>query len=362
MHFQGGFKILREFAGDDLPHDKNKASKKMLSNLPVSLSSIRSMLITFELIEMKLDRKKTSQPPTLLSQDDKYSLWKSYTIPLSLPDRYLTADNLITAVVAAESFFMALIIQLHKHAKETKAFYKDGNRPCKIIPCEEEFHGVFLDLDRVIELFKAEIDRRAASKMKLRKAYLSLCVIHAANRFLLIKDPQQPDDEKRLASLPSLCEEIVDMSQEVLDLGGNLGGLSLPGPITNSTIMNPLLVVAKSGSPMSVRRRAVEQLYRQRLEGVWDSRLGAGIGEAIIRRETEATKQYRNMPELNNLQLTNSTARPWGSPEDEDYVHPLARVCNTSLGFLEGRNVMMGLRTWREWLDDIEPEEVIVSW
>lgn len=279
LHFQSGFKILREFAGDDLPQDKDEAAK-MLSNLPVSLSSIRSMLISFELIEMKLDPKKTSQPPTLLSEDDKYCMWQAYTLPESQPGRYLTADNLTKAVKAAESFFMALVIQTYQHAKDTKNVYLSGIRPCHVIPCETEFHRVFNELDKVVALFKAEIDRWAASKMHFRKAYLSLCIIHAANKFSLAKDPQEPDEAKRRAGLPALCESIVDMSEEVLNLGGNLGGLSIPGPITNSTVMNPLLVVAKSGAPKSVRKRAIEQLYRPRLEGVWDSRLGASMGES----------------------------------------------------------------------------------
>lgn len=81
-----------------------------------------------------------------------------------------------------------------------------------------------------------------------------------------------------------------------------------------------------------------------------------------MRREAAATEQYRQMPELDNLQLINATARPWGSPKDEDYIHPLARICNTGLAFMEGRNVLIRLRTWREWLLDIEPEEEVVSW
>lgn len=362
MHFLSGFRMLREFAGDDLPKEKAKATQALSRSLPVSVSSIRSMLIAFELIEMKLDPKTTSQPPTLLSQDDTYCLWQSYSIPRALPGRYLTSENLTKAITAAESLFMSLVINTHQHAKDAKRIYQEGRRPCTVVPCEKEFHRVFLEIDRVLTIFKAEMDRWTLPRANFRKAYLSLCIIHASTRFGLAKDPQEMDEQKRLASLPALCESIVDMSEEVLDLGGNLGGHSIPGPITNSTVMNPLLVVAKSGSPMSVRQRAIKQLYRPRLEGVWDSRLGASMGEAIIRRETRATKEYLEMPELNNLELLNVTARPWGSPGDEDYVHPLARVCNTSLSFMKGRSVLIRLRTWREWLQDIEPESEVVYW
>lgn len=130
LHFRSGCKLLGALQATTLSTSAEGGQPKRaivcaaseLSKAPVSISSIRSMLISFEMVEAKLDRGKISEPPALLSDDDNYGMWKSYTVPWMPPGhgRYLSSQTLSKAILAAGSLFMNLIIDSLVHAKETK--------------------------------------------------------------------------------------------------------------------------------------------------------------------------------------------------------------------------------------------------
>jgi hypothetical protein len=74
MHWTAGRQLLREFDKEEAARllEIGKTGQPLLTPLalPVSVSSVRSMLIALEMVESEIDKAKISQPPTLLSKED----------------------------------------------------------------------------------------------------------------------------------------------------------------------------------------------------------------------------------------------------------------------------------------------------
>lgn len=378
MHWRSGYHLLLDF-----DHEEEARLRKLAKTgqplsappeLPVSVSSVRSMLIAFEALESKMDKTKISQPPTLLSEADTYSFWKTYTAPKAplVLGRYLTVENISKAVQAAESLFMALIFSSQSHGKELKALYTEHGYGVLRQANQDQSaqQRGFVEVENAATLFRSELDD-TGSKLKLRptklaelhKAVVSLRLLQSVNQFLLRHDPEQPDAILRQQSLPELCTHIVDLAEEATNLEAAIGYMRTGGPISSPTIMNPLLVVAKSGFGVATRLRAQELLWKPRMEGVWDSRLASCLAEKMLLRESFASRQYREVPGLKDVVIDNPIARGWdGDGSHEDMILPLARISNASMIFTSGRSMRVFLRTWKEWLDEEEGEAFDIEW
>ncbi|KAJ3529528.1 hypothetical protein NM208_g9718 [Fusarium decemcellulare] len=380
LHFRSGCNLLRALETATIqPRGSDTVSKYASTQIesrrqdtPVSIASMRSMLVSFQMLETKLDRMKISTPPSFLSENDNYSYWRSYTGPRSLAcGRYLSGRNLSQAVLAVESLFYTLAIDCLTQAKDLREIYAE--KGLKGLPrdglCQEDRYRGFNEINRTIRLFKDELEScpgppiRPVELLELRKAYLSLCVLQSTNRLLLIEDPDIPNPDKRIASLPTLCKKIVDMAEEVFGLESTVGCLRTEEPICAPTIVNPLIAVVKWGFGRENRQRARRLLDLPRLEGLWDFRMVAHMSDAMLEREARATNEYSQQQELDGVYIPSPTARGWKpGAEDERAIHPLARMCNSSLHHIAARKVKLTLRTWKEWLEDHPGEDTIIVW
>lgn len=199
--------------------------------------------------------------------------------------------------------------------------------------------------------------------LQLRKALVSLCALQATNRLFLMQDPDEPDRQRRLAGLPALCTEVVDLCEDFLALETTVGCLRAGNPISAPTITKLLAALAKSGFGRETRERAVRLLFTPRLEGLWDSRMGAHIVQRMLDRETEKNKEYQEQRDLDGVVIDNPIGRGWvATGESEESIHPLARVCHSTRDFLSGRKVKLTIWTWKEWLEGSPGGEAIISW
>lgn len=384
FHFRSGCNLLHEAERNeraaahpsqqvDEPGDaeKSRPSPRRPRPSPVSLSSIRSMLVSIEMSESKFDRRRTSEKPRLLTPDGSFSLWSRYQVPTH-PTRRLTPESLRSAGEAAESLFMTLIVASRIHAKKMQDLYAEGGydmvRAAGSTQANPpELVDAFRNIQRAARIFEEEIESRPRIRptemVQLRRAYLSLCIIQSSNLFILGGDPDEPDPDRRFRSLPALCSHTLDLAEEACGLETTVGCHRGGGPVSSVTLMNPVTFVAKAGFGRRTRQRAIGMLHRPRLEGVAHSRLAASLAQKMVDREAAATREYLGRPDLDGITVDNPTSWGWdGAGESGESIHPLARICNYTLQMAGGRYVRVGLRTWKEWLEGEDGEEYGFTW
>lgn len=376
MHFKYGYNLLNEFDNPNalLRDGKPKREKPNPSKIPVSIGALRSVLIAFEMRENKISAGRVSKLPSLLSQNDNFMLWASYVTPRYPPafGNYINPDNLSQAIRNSESLFMALLFSSLQHANNLKKHYVEGRLEMLTAPgpSQEPLLRCFGELEKTLKCFQAELDARPGKgdwrrgETHLRQAYLCLSLMQTTNRFLLRHDPDEPDGQARLETLPTLCDNIVKLATKIMNLEKKHGCIRSGSSIANPTVLNPVAIVAKSGFCHATRKRAVQLLRRPRLEGVWDSLMVASFADAIVQREMAATKEYNMDPTVERIAIDDFTARGWSPVEggSRDDVHPMARVLFTAMEFTGGRQARLELRTWREWLEGTPSQSVWIYW
>lgn len=381
LHFRSGCKLLQELETDAATVQLVPERDQLLG--PVSLSSIRSLLIGFEMVESKMDPNRVSVPPKLLApekQDSNYSAWQRYSLPTSptVFGGYASPDSLSRVTRAAESLFMTLVISAMAQATVLKKLYEQGGYDLlRLTPKHEDpmaIHDSFKTLERASSLFASELDALEGPKMRpseateLRKAYVSLLILQTSTRMLLRSDPDEPDPQRRLDSLPKQCSYLVDRCEEVLALETTVGCLRDGGPVASPPLMNPIVYMVKTGFHKKTRDRALQLLRKPRLEGVWDSCMSAALAEEMMMREAEASREYRKDPVLRDVHIDHPSARGWipavpsENDEDEVQIVPLARICNYTMVPLSAREAILTLRTWKEWLEGSPGKNFHIQW
>ncbi|KEY72677.1 hypothetical protein S7711_10223, partial [Stachybotrys chartarum IBT 7711] len=382
--FQSGYNLLREFDTEstldnsDRPLNTSPRDLPSASAIPISLSTLRSILIGFEMRNNKLNSTRISQLPTLLSRDDSISRWTSYAAPHSpsASGNYVTVASLGEAMTTAEVLFYHLALSSQQYANEMKRFYAAGKNILESSRSQishnvsQRAHRLcFKEIQKAIEIFNAEFGLRrwprakAAEQAQLRRAFLPLRLMHATNRFMLREDPDTPDEVKRSQTLPALCVQIVDLAEEMMSLERTYGCKRSGDSIPNSTVMNPLYTVARSGFGAETRQRAMKLLRCPRVEGLWDSAMAASLANAVMLREKTASQEYWKREEMKGICIDDYTPRGWkAEAAGQDSIHPLARLCNSTMSFGKGRRASIGLRTWWEWLEDLPGQEVMIQW
>ncbi|KAK7420245.1 hypothetical protein QQX98_002900 [Neonectria punicea] len=332
---------------------------------PVSLSSVSSILTGFQITEQALSRGGVSDLPTLVSHHDSFTAWHYYTAPTKPP--YLTVDNLTRANRAAESLMNGLNFFMQKHAQEIKdLFTGKGNVDLldSMASKQSSETRCFIEISKAIRSFKREFkEKRAGHKSsdltewQLKKALLTLRLYHETDRFIILKDPDEPDMVKRSAALPKIGVRIVGLAEEILNLAeaskGGSDKLFMPSPPTSS----PLLVVAHSGLTQASRRRAVSLLKRPQLVGTWDSLLSARLAEAIMEREETAV--YEDWLR----RATDGNLLPDMEERDEDVpVQPVHRIISMTVCLTGRRKATISLKTWQEWMQGKPGQQNAIQW
>lgn len=380
LHFRSGCKLLQELEADAATVQLVPERSQLLG--PISLTSIRSLLIGFEMVESKMDPNRVSVPPKLLAPEkqDNYSAWQRYILPTSptVFGGYASSDSLSQATRAAESLFMTLVISAMAQATVLRKLYDEGGYDLlhSTPICEDPIAILdsFKTLERASSLFASELDAPEGPKMRpseateLRKAYISLLILQISTRMLLRSDPDEPDPHRRLKSLPTQCSYLMDRCEEVLALETTVGCLRDGGPVASSPLMNPIVYMVKTGFHKKTRDRAVQLLRKPRLEGVWDSCMSAALAGEMMMREAEASREYSKDPVLRDVHIDHPSARGWipaaSADDDEDEVHivPLARICNYTMVPLSAREAILTLRTWKEWFEGSPGKNFYIQW
>ncbi|KAF5556358.1 transcriptional regulatory moc3 [Fusarium mexicanum] len=357
LHLQAGCNLLRELQS---PATKNRTTldqeqlpdvtqeESWIASVPVSIAPIQSILVAFELQLEALDHGGITESPTLLLQNKTFHAWRYYTAPRST--HRSTPESINQAYRAAESLFSGLILFSQEHSKQLGDLQsgKSGPEGLSMLVARQESHTrCYNQIKKAINIFQHEVD-----EMKLEPhTVLPLHLFQAANRLVLIQDPEEHDLEKRQNDLPALYKSIVDLAEQIMNLD--------PVKTRRVSYTQHLFLVAHSGIGQLTRRRAVTLLRRPRLESGWDSLISASLAEAIMDREREAACEYRLEQGLHAG--TDGGEKKEGQKEEEE-VDPMFRIFNITFAFTGPREARIVLRTWREKLEDIAGRSRVIQW
>lgn len=383
MHFKAGIGLLQELEDaereqrsqsllftDDLQlQAKSDQAQKSLLSIPVSISSIRSILIGFEMREKALQSEADNENAgilTLLSPGDSFSLWNYYTAPpFSWSCKNLHPEMLLKANRVAESLQSALVLFAQQRFKDLEQVFVNADIDVlRALVLDQEPHiRCFKEIAKVIETIQREFDLRSeklGKPMPPNKTYLSLQLYHAANRFILLADPDEPDLLKRHKQGPALCAYMVELAEQILNLDKDTQEGKLHPPI-----MHPLILVAHAGRPQKIRLRAMELLRQLRLEGLWDSLMSASLAEVTMATERAAAREWKSKvaadPTLKAFEGRDYLESKEGSDEEEE-VDPLHRVMRVTMRFTGRREAAVVLRTRGDYVSGVSGRRGIMQW
>ncbi|EEU35780.1 uncharacterized protein NECHADRAFT_44351 [Fusarium vanettenii 77-13-4] len=366
IHLRAGYKLLQEIQQEEdarwNPKSRSSPSTESAASIsPISLSSISSILTGFHISEQALSRGGISDLPMLILRHDSFTEWRTYTAPSKMP--YLTVENLTRASRASESLLNGLVLFMQRHANQIKDIFlgTGGTSLMESIALKQEPETRrFAEISRAMQLFQNEVDVREAEASDyladswVNRTLLTLKLFQETSRFILLKDPDEPDLVRRHAELPAAAMRLVKLAEEILNLVGESCDKPLvPSPPTST----PLFILAHSGITQETRRRAIELLKRPKMVGIWDTLLSARIGEAIMEREKSAAyeDQLRRVAE--------GTLAPEVIEKDADSpVDPLHRIFNMTLVMEGRRRARISLRTWQDWIRGQGGEQRVIEW
>ncbi|KAM0421268.1 hypothetical protein ACHAPT_010990 [Fusarium lateritium] len=366
IHLRAGYKLLQEIRKEEDARSNRKSrasspSESTASIGPISLSSISSILTGFQIAEQALSRGGISDVPMLVSSHDSFTAWRCYTAPSKSP--YLTVENLTRASRAAESLLNGLVFFMQKHADEIKDIFlgiSDVGLMESIALKQEPEARCFAEISHAIQLFQNEMDVKEARALDhlagfgVKRTLLTLKLYQETSRFIILKDPDEPDLVKRHAGIPAAGMRLVELAEQILNLDEEGHNKPL---VPSSPTSTPLFILAHSGLTQETRRRAIELLKRPKMVGMWDTVLSARLGEAIMEREESAAyeDQLRRVAE--------GTLAPELMERDVDSpVHPLHRIFSMTLVMQGRRRANISLRTWQDWIQGQAGEQRVIEW
>ncbi|WAO97384.1 Zn(2)-C6 fungal-type domain-containing protein [Fusarium falciforme] len=366
IHLRAGYKLLQEIQKEEDARWNRKSrssssSESAASISPISLSSISSILTGFQISDQALSRGGISDMPMLISRHDSFTEWRTYTAPSKTP--YLTVENLTQASRASESLLNGLVFFMQRHANQIKDIFLgtgDVGLMESIALKQEPEIRCFAEISRAIQSFQNEVDARETEASDyladswVNKTLLTLKLYQGTNRFILLKDPDEPDLVKRHEGLPAAGMRLAELAEEILNLGGESHDKPLvPSPPTST----PLFILAHSGLTQEIRRRAIKLLKRPKMVGMWDTVLSARIGEAIMEREKSAAyeDQLRRVEE-------GTLALEMMERDADSPVKPLHRIFNMTLVIEGKRRARLSLRTWQDWIRGQAGEQRVTEW
>ncbi|KAI1034492.1 hypothetical protein LB504_004355 [Fusarium proliferatum] len=369
LHLQAGCNLLHDLQHvattrrtnlEEMQLQKVIQDEGWISSVPVSIAPIQSILVSLELQLHALDHGGMTESPNLLLQSKPLNTWRYYAAPR--PSHRLTPDTVNQAHCAAESLFSGLILFSQEHARQLGDIQtgKSGPAGLSLLAAKQGSHTrCYKEISKAINVFENKIARSnntlGHEKQRELHTLLPLHLFQAANRLLLIQDPDDHEPIKREADLPALYSSIVDLVERIMNLD--------PAKTRRITYTQHLFLVAHSGIGQSTRRRAVALLRRPRLEGGWDSLISASLAEAIMDREREAAWEYQ-MEQLLDAATTGGQREEKGYVEEEEReeVNPMFRIFNITFVFTGPREARVVLRTWREKLEDIAGRTRAIRW
>jgi hypothetical protein len=258
----------------------------------------------------------------LLLDSDPHNAWRVYERP-----KETSKESIAAAGRAAESLFNGIIIFSQQRAKDIAKFVTgDRSKISELVMAQESFIRVYKELSAAIQTFSADITPQSP----FTSAVTTLRLFLAVTRTLLYTDPDSATPIGA-SGYAAIYDTAVNLSESVLQTPLDPRAPPMPTPT------QPLFLVAHSGFPQRVRRRAVAVLRAYpRREGMWDTSFNAAVMELIMRRE--------------------------GSWDGDVTPAVTRRIHGLKIRFDGIRRARVTVRTWEEWQAGLEGEEALVQW
>lgn len=334
--------------------------------VPISPAAVRSIIQSYEVAEKAFDSGGFDTIMPLLTNNERFGIWSTYKLPSTLANGQspLTFANLTLANRAAESLVHGLSKWAHESGGGLEELTANPSVELmfRLLSTQAPYVKCMRVLKRAVRIFEREIEAgqgiaKGASEstmLILERSMLAFrCYLSVIN-FALIGDPDSNDAVARYRSLPDICAQIVESAQHIIDIESKLkaDGVSMPAIPGLAT---PLFIVAFSGFSWPIRRRALSLLRVPRLDGLWDSLMGASMAEAAINREREAA----SVAEALGHHVTMPYAK-LGDTEQE--IATMYRIYKIYADFTGKREMKLRLRTWGEVIRGEYGWEGMVYW
>ncbi|KAI8625426.1 hypothetical protein F5Y19DRAFT_449987 [Xylariaceae sp. FL1651] len=390
MHLTAGYKILKVILIDDrnkrLSPEPASASKRINyfkevvdirgpSTTPVTLATLQVVIANLESHATALDNGDLKHETAV---NHSYNMWHFYRAPFSIGRiatrsplnpptgiefQWATRENIINANRAAESLLYGLILYSQQNADRLAAVIGKGDKDSfgVLVSGQEPYSRCFAEISAALHAFNVETgactgnvrNMRGAEKSK-RKALLCLQLLVTTTRLLLFRNPDSPDQQVSTAYLCTQYEEIVTISERILQLNSDRTSF-IPSPSPTQ----PLFLVAHSGFPQSIRRRAISLLRAHpRCDGLWDTNFSAALAEMIMEHEKIAARRRISAGTLGGV------AAPQSDDADSEYgvVNTLDRIYSYKVLFQKGRHAKVSMRTWKDFLDGLPATQSLLTW
>ncbi|KAI1735723.1 hypothetical protein F4680DRAFT_469761 [Xylaria scruposa] len=373
MHLSAGNKIIQAMLVDGrnkrltpaLPYTPDPSigeGPRMLGpspRTPISLDTLQIIIGNLESHRQALNHGGMIYET---KPNHNFNMWLSYREPLTSTGRMklrcATNEGIINANRAAESLFYGLILYSQKHSDELAAVVGKGDISSlqTLISGQEPYRQCYTRLRTFYQAcnIEAKTDTLTGSTVNppsiATKAILSLRLLLTTMRLLLLRNPDLPSQPITQPYIRSQFEDILCIAEQILKLD-NISNASsfIPTPSTTQ----PLYMVAHSGFPQSLRRRAVLLLRKYpRCDGIWDTAFSAALADLMMRQEKECAtcKEGREEGECR------------GGEKDDKEVQALDRVYRYKVVFQGVRTAVIVSQTWRDFLVGVPEKRSLLSW
>ena len=403
IHLSASRKLLLELEEESRTREARSGpvSRQSPPQSPVSLSSLHTIVASFDAQARALESGGLKDEQALLVDSEVYSDWRLYHSPTSIPlasssslDRchrcqaldLATPGNLARAGRALESLLNHMIVWTQQNASGSAAILMgkaDASMLQKLVAGQQAYVRAFRQLATTVSRLKPAAERDCLCPAKKadpelrtkRKAILTLCLFQATCRLLFLCDPGiEPEHEGYSSASPSRTSEpldpeshfshIVDLAESILTngVGGNdrtdennktespasctsSRRVSTPESFTpSSSTTQPLSVVAHSSSSPTLRHRVIDLLRRYpRRDGLWDSIFAARMWELVLAREEAAVAAA-------------------AAADVKEFNPVLAKGHDMRVEFVAEREARVVFRSWGEWIAGEAGEETTLRW
>lgn len=386
IHFKAGCDILHELEAREkksprksppMPYPEHERGRIIQSRsptaspMPVSVSSIRSVLVTLEVwVQGMANNGIISMPALLFPEDPIWSLWEKYSAPRhsDKQQKMLTIENLTAANRAVESLLFANILFTHRNGKQFQRLFIERTVDIMetIAAIQRPLVQSFKELYKAMVVFGWELDgpeetdSESVETAQLRLCLYFLSIYVATNRVFIVPLLNGFGLTEGYASFPAACSTIVCLAEKICDLEASVKLRSrqtflIPHP----PLTTPLSIVAVVGPTADLRRRAIKIIGGPRIEGFLDGPSMASLSQAVLAGEAAADKEHQQRTAVEGFD-TDPALKGYVPVQDE--VHPLSR--SYSSGFASSRRGegVVQIRTWRDEINGYEGRKIKVSW
>ncbi|KAI3316697.1 hypothetical protein HD806DRAFT_527687 [Xylariaceae sp. AK1471] len=383
MHLTAGQRILEAIQKDERKkrlnptpgeYDQEVVIIRSSPVIPVSVPTLQAIIANLESHAKALDNGGLTYETTF---NHNYNLWHFYRAPPSIglvaaPApltrpvvlQYATREHVINANRAAESLLYGLVLYSQKISDRLADVIKKGDKESldALIQGQEPYSRCFAEISSALHAFNIEtgacIDNIQGAEFADRstfKALLSLRLFVTTIRLLLFRNPESPDQQISTTYLCTQYRDIVDLAERILQLDNSDRSSFIPSPSPTQS----LFLVAHSGLPQTIRRRAISLLRAHpRCSGLWDTTFSAALAEMMMEHEQTVARQRATSEELEDVTPTQSN----DSDAESGVVNPLDRIHSYRVIFQRDRQAIVSRRTWKDFLDGLPETQSLLIW